>query len=71
MGIVEEAERVNAALALLDQQDGQLSEIQKRASELGVNVTLHVRELYGEGIPCAGIRKIASSELMAKDISLF
>lgn len=38
-------DRIDAGLALLDLQDQKLADVQKRAAELGVNITLEVREL--------------------------
>jgi hypothetical protein len=40
-----------AARALLDRQDSTLTEIQSRAAQAGVNITLAVRRLYGGEIP--------------------
>ena len=52
VGTSEEGERVLAARLLLDQQDTCLAETQSKAADLGVNITLEVRELY-EGVPPA------------------
>lgn len=45
VGPAEGADRVRAALALLEVQDARLTDVQARAAELGVNITLEVREL--------------------------
>jgi len=53
VGTVEGEERVTAARALLSKQDATLAEIQKRAAQLALNITLEVRELYEPGEPPA------------------
>jgi hypothetical protein len=45
IGPADGDERVNAALALLELQDTKLTEVQARAADLGINITLEVREL--------------------------
>jgi hypothetical protein len=51
VGTVDGEERVSAARALLNKQDATLAEIQKRAAQLGVNITLAVRDLYVDEPP--------------------
>jgi hypothetical protein len=45
VGSAEGPERVRAALTLLELQDAKLTDVQSRAADLGVNITLEVREL--------------------------
>jgi hypothetical protein len=51
VGTVEGEERIAAARALLTKQDAGLAEVQKRSAQLGVNITLQVRELYVDEPP--------------------
>ncbi len=42
------AEREAAAIKLMELQDDKLTEVQSKAAELGVNITLEIREIQGE-----------------------
>lgn len=43
--------RIKAAQTLLDMQDQMLSDVQSKATELGINPAYEVRQLYGEDMP--------------------
>lgn len=46
-----ESSRVKAARTLLDRQDQALGDVQSKAADLGENITLEVRSLYGADVP--------------------
>jgi hypothetical protein len=48
-----EAGRLKSARALLDRQDQVLGDVQVKAADLGENITLEVRSLYGPEMPAA------------------
>ncbi len=51
VGGADSADQVSSALALLETQDARLEKVQTRATALGVNITLEVRDLVRDRQP--------------------